>query len=371
MAQLFLINYLSAFGHVGPLKQWTWDCRDSDLSKPPRALARYLASRRRYGVVEVQPILLPSNPEEDPLAGRLGYEDEWGYISTGRYVIALHETTNVDLLDAIHAAIAMLRQTLDGDDILLIPLEAQDIPITRVLSGEAVDTIARRRLPAHSAEMVPLIAFQQSASHGMHFDDFLWRLCDRLIRRAAFARAALYFRSAIRHVYLINGPVDDRHAWFEEMPARIREQVQIESSIQDCLKVVETLYGGMLSRSETRLGGKLIEIGVNPEEICGFSRPPYAQSTMLQKLLALRDARDSRAAHGTSAEERLNSLYELCDFQHLVSTILWRTIGKGDDALLAGTPCVKPLQLDESLLSPRVRRKLPKKIVRKRRSRVQ
>lgn len=365
MTQLFLINYFSAFGHVGPLKQWTWDYQDPQLSKPPKALARYLASRRCYGTVDVQPVLVPSNPGADPLDGRLGYEEEWGFISTGRYSITLHERTNVDLLDAIHAAMALLRQTLDGDDILLMPLEPDDMPATRILSGEAIDSIARRRLPAHSAEVAPLICFQQSASSGMHFDDFLWRLCDRLVRRSSYTRAALYLRAAIGHVYLINGPVDDYHAWFEEMPSRIREQVQIESSIQDCLKAVETLYGGMLSRSETRLAGKLVEIGVDPDEICGFKRPRYEQSTMLTKLLLLREARDSRAAHGTSAEERLNSLYELCDFQHLVSTILWRTIGKGDDELLAGTPCEKPLRLDQMLMSPHVRRKLPRRILRR------
>jgi hypothetical protein len=105
MSRLFLINYFSAFGYVGPLKDWSWDYRDPDLSKPPRALARYLASRRRYGMVEVQPLLVPSNSGEDPLAGRLGYEEEWGYISTGRYSITLHDTTNVDLLDAKRSAL--------------------------------------------------------------------------------------------------------------------------------------------------------------------------------------------------------------------------------------------------------------------------
>ncbi len=122
------------------------------------------------------------------------------------------------------------------------------------------------------------------------------------------------------------------------MPSRIREQVGIESSIQNCLKAIETLYGGMLSRSELRVAAKLVEIGIDPAEICGFKRPHYTQGTMIEKLMALRDARDSRAAHGTSADERLNSLHELCDFQHLTSTMIWRAIAKGNDDLLTGHP---------------------------------
>jgi hypothetical protein len=362
----FLLNYLSALGHVGDIKQWTWDYRDETLSKPPHALARYLASRRRYGIVEVQPVLVPSGPGRDPLAGSLAYDSDWGSLSTGRYIITVLKHSSVDLLDAIHAAIALLRQTVDNDDLLLIPVESDDLPETRVLSSEAFDAFAHRRLPLHFAQTAPLISFSESAFFGLHFDDFLWRLCERLIGRPAYTRAALYLRSAIRHVYLISGPVDTYHESFEEMPSRIREQVGIESSIQDCLKAVETLYGGALSRNEKRVAAKLIEIGIDPVETCGFERPHYTQGTMLEKLLALRDARDSRAAHGTSADERLNSLHELCDFQHLTSTIIWRAIAKGSEDLLNGHSMEPPLQVDGALMSPRVRRKLPKKIVRDR-----
>jgi hypothetical protein len=362
--QQFLLNYLSAFGHVGDIKQWNWNYNDKTLSKPPRALARYLASRRLYGAVEVQPILVPLGPGSDPLAGSLTFDSEWGSLSTGRYVVTVHRQGPVDLLDAIHAAIALLRQTVDEDDLLLIPLEAEDSPATRVLSSEAFDSLAHRRLPLHSAQTAPLISFSEFASYGIHFDDFLWRLTERLIKRVAYTRAALYFRSAIKHVYVISGPVDDYHESFEEMPSRIREQVGIESSIQDCLKAIETLYGGMLSRSETRVAAKLVEIGIDPAETCGFKRPHYTQGTVLEKLIALRDARDSRAAHGTSSDERLNSLYELCDFQHLTSTIIWRAIAEGNEDLLSGHPLLPPLQVDSALVSPRVRRKLPRKIAR-------
>jgi hypothetical protein len=359
----FLLNYLSALGKVGDLKQWSWNHDDKTLLKPPRALAQYLASRRLYGGVEVQPVLVPSGPGRDPVAGSLSFESGWGSLATGRYIVTLHQPSSVDLLDGIHAAVALLRQTIDNDDLILIPVEADDIPETRVFTSDVFDKFAHRRLPMHSAQTAPLILFSESASFGLHFDDFLWRMCDRLIQRPAYTRAALYFRSAIRHVYLMSGPIETYHDSFEEMPSRISEQVAIESSIQDCLKAVETLYGGMLARSENRVATRLRELGIDPTEICGFKRPHYKQGTIIEKLIALRALRDSSAAHGTSADERLNSLYELCDFQHLTSTVIWRAVAAGDENLLRGQPLVPPHQVDSGLMSPRVRRKLPKKVV--------
>jgi hypothetical protein len=359
----FILNHFSAIGHIGSAENWTWDYKR--LSKPPRALPRYLASRRRYGMIEVQPVAIPQGPDLDPLAGSLGVDDgEWGFLSTGRYTIALSGHSALDLLDVVHASLALLRQTVDDDDLMLIPVEAEDIPETRVITSESFDALARRRLPMHSAQTAPLIAFSLSANYGLHFDDYLWRLCDLLSKRVAHTRAALYFRSAIRHVSLQSGPVDDYHASFEEMPSRIREQAVIESSITDCLKAVETLYGGTLPRDDHRIATRLTALGVDPTEICGFKRPQYSQDTVLKKILDLRHARDSRAAHGTSAEERLNSLYDLCDFQHLTSLLLWRVIAKGDERLLNNETSSPAFDFDEELMSPEMQRKLPKRIVR-------
>jgi hypothetical protein len=359
----FILNHFSAIGHIGSAENWTWDYKR--LSKPPRALPRYLASRRRYGVIEVQPVAIPQGPDLDPLAGSLGVDDdEWGFLSTGRYTIALSGHSALDLLDVIHASLALLRQTVDDDDLMLIPVEAEDIPETRVITSESFDALARRRLPMHSAQTAPLIAFSLSVNYGLHFDDYLWRLCDLLLKRVAHARAALYFRSAIRHVFLQSGPVDDYHASFEEMPSRIREQAAIESSITDCLKAVETIYGGPLSGKANRISMRLTELGVDPTEICGFSRPPYTQDTVLKKVLDLRDARNSRAAHGTSADERLNSLYDLCDFQHLTSLLLWRAIAKCDERLLKNETFRPAVEFAEELMTPEMQRKLPKNIVR-------
>ncbi len=363
MPKKFLLNYLSALGKVGDLEHWRWNHDTKGPLKPPSALAQYLASCRRYGSVEVQPVLVPSGTGRDPVAGRLSFESGWGSLATGRYIVTLQRPSSVDLLDGIHAALALLRQSLDNDDLLLIPVEADDIPETRIFTSDAFDKFAHRRLPLHFAQTAPLVLFSESASFGLHFDDFLWRMCDLLIKRPAYTRAALYFRSAIRHVYLMSGPVETFHDSFEEMPSRISEQVAIESSIQDCLKAVEALYGGMLARSETRVAARLRELGVDPTAICGFKRPHYTQGTIIKKLIALRALRDSSAAHGTSADERLNSLYELCDFQHLTSTIIWRAVAAGDEDLLSGEPLVPPHEVDAALMSPQVRRKLPKKVV--------
>jgi hypothetical protein len=357
MTNHYLLNHFAALGHVGSYKHWSWS-EYRDQPAPPRNLARYLASRRRYGNVEVQPVLIPQAPGSSPLAGSLAYEHEWGSVSTGRYQVTLH-TTSVDLLDVIHSAMAMLKRAEDDDALVLIPVEVSDVPEARVLTSNAFDELARRRLPLHSAQTAPLISFNLAASNDMHFDDFLWRLCDRLSTNPALVRSALYLRSAIRNVYLIYGPVDDYHELFEEMPSPLREQVRIESSIQDCLKAVETLYGGMLpTNNDNRVAARLKSLGVDPSERCGFSRHPYKQATILKKLLALRDARNRGAAHGGSAAQRLNSLYDLCDYQHLASTILWGVVCKGEERLLTGRPLEKPLVLDETLLSPRLRRRL-------------
>jgi hypothetical protein len=130
------------------------------------------------------------------------------------------------------------------------------------------------------------------------------------------------------------------------------------------LKAVETLYGGTLSGKENRISMRLTELGVDPTEICGFDRPQYTQDTVLKKVLDLRDARNGRAAHGTSADERLNSLYDLCDFQHLTSLLLWRTIAKDDERLLKNETFRPAFDFDEDLMSPEIQRKLPKRIVR-------
>jgi hypothetical protein len=60
----FILNHLSAIGHMGSPENWTCDYKR--LNQPPRALPRYLASRRRYGMIEVQPVAIPQGPDLDP-----------------------------------------------------------------------------------------------------------------------------------------------------------------------------------------------------------------------------------------------------------------------------------------------------------------
>jgi hypothetical protein len=349
----FLLNTLIAYGCVGSAGNWR-----RDDNKRPRGLARYLASRRVYGSLHVQPVIVPQLPGQPPLSGSLGsYDGKWGYISTGRYQVTLTSSPSVDLLDALHGALALANE-LEEDEVLAIPLEQSDMPKNRVFDSKQLRALLERKLPAHLAYQTLKTGFSYGRAGTLPGDDIVWRLCDRLLASPVLTRAALYLRSAVRQIYLVSGPVDDAHERFEEMPSRILEQVVVESSIQDCLKAIETLYGGRLSANDGRLRARVAAMGLDPDEQIGFARSPYRQATVIEKIRALRDARDARAAHGGTAESRRNSLYDLCDYQHLASAIVWSAVCVGDKNLQGSHHLTLPLHLDDRLLTTTARRRL-------------
>jgi hypothetical protein len=67
------------------------------------------------------------------------------------------------------------------DDFFVVQVDASDIPETRVISSEELAKMLQRSLPIHAAHGAALIAFQGGSQNGCHFDDYLWRLVDRLL----------------------------------------------------------------------------------------------------------------------------------------------------------------------------------------------
>lgn len=276
--------------------------------------------------------------------------DGWGGMSTGRYHVRIAETGgDVQPLDALHSALALLGRT--SEDSLFFPVTSADIPATRVMTAAAIDRIKSDSRLDHARHVSFSIYFSSSSSGGTHWDDFLWRIFSAMLLNPTATRAAHYLRSAFKDVHLLAGPVDDDYSEFEDMPSQIVEQVQIETSIQDCLKTIETLNGGPLTRDTPRIARKLETFGIAAGEHCGFSRPQYRQERIIDKVVRLRDARDRRAAHGgRTSEARRNSLYELCDFQHLAKTVLWRYLFRDDPDARKGEPLTLPLALDRHVL---------------------
>lgn len=338
------MNGLMALGFVKDAEAST------DYRAVPPWLPAYLAGRRHYGAVCVQPVLVPADSSSDPVHCSLGlYDDEWGRLSTGRYEIAISErVTAAEPLDALHAAFALGGRSQDA--LVLLKIGPQDIPERRALTAGEIDRITKANLPhlGDQAQFGRFFSFGHARTP--EWDDRVWRCFSALLDDAKATRAAHYLGSAISHVSLIAGPVDDSFAEFEEMPTPIREQVLVESSIQDCLKTVETVYGGMLSRDKPQVAKKLTALGIDPVEVCGFARPQYREEPLVDKLMRLRDVRDSKAAHGGTAESRRNSLYDLCDFQHAAAHVVLQHLFRGSPEALNAGPRDTPRSVDDRVM---------------------
>lgn len=334
----FLLSNMRAFGRVrGDLK--------SPLSS--EAISEYLGSIRRYDKFEIQPFIIQTKQTiEDFWEINLGFEDKVLGSFQGLYEVTLldPELSSTDIEDALDGMMAVLHW-IPQVETLITPIEKEFVPPSRILKLE--DAIERYKSslsnppPPDFFDYSVLFNQHVSWNQGGQSDYNLWELISTTIGDEQVIYASHFLRAALEKFYF-SGELEEAITKRELTPIRIKEAVDVENAIHNAYKVVEAVYGGTLPSSWTQVSNSLKQIGINPDELVGYTnRGQYQREPILEKIKELRRARDERAAHGRIHQNRRNTFYQLMDSQELARLILERFI-------ISRYPEVRPEILQDS-----------------------
>jgi hypothetical protein len=106
-------------------------------------------------------------------------------------------------------------------------------------------------------------------------------------------------------------------------PANEIERLAFENVVLQSFRVVEAIVGEP-GKNSTRLHVRLKAWNLDPYEKVGFPRRP--KKMLEDRILWLRDARDSAAAHGKRRRRTPFTMYEAMEAQHLADTVLQRAL---------------------------------------------
>ncbi len=135
--------------------------------------------------------------------------------------------------------------------------------------------------------------------------------------------ALLYYKlSTAEHAFL-GGDIrwamsDEGH----EPPPLFSERAKVEQAFHNAFKAIEALVGGEPSSKDRRFRDRLVNVGVDPDEMVGYR--PTPKEPLFDVLKRIRVTRDKRAAHAglTSARKRGISYYELMEAQAAAAAAL-------------------------------------------------
>lgn len=283
-----------------------------------------LASVRLFGGdrLRIQPLLI----KREETIGR--YSKELTEKSVAVSCFGLFYQLTVDdsvisqsnLLDSIYAALALLEHV--GKDILLFPISAVDIPVSRVLTKEEALQLYRHALPNVSSLFANSV-FDSQWHSTFQFDQTLWEIVTRIADNEKVIFACNFLMSSYSEYQFMGDSIGEVILAHEEVPQYINEAVKLENAIHNCYKVVEAICGGTLPTSQKKLKNKLENIGIDPNELVGYETyGVFKKEKIITKIEALRLARNERAAHGRIHKDRKSTFYELMDYQSLANALL-------------------------------------------------
>jgi len=302
---------------------------DLDKFRPEVVFGEYIRGLRDYGKFQLRPIGLQYQHGKNVWDGWSTSPSGNGiaYVSARQSIYHLtivdEALTEEDITDCL-LGVQALMYDFAPEDYALVPVEADEIPASRILPIETAVEMYCRRLGIHPDLDVHSAIFGTKHSRGNDWDERLWRAIGCVIGDEQIVYALLFLRAAFEHV-MFYGDEFERAIHFQEAKAqRIKEAVDIENSIHNCYKVMEAIYGGTLANDWEQVDRRFQQRGVDLKRIGGFATGSgkISEEPLIEKLKRLKDARDDRAAHGRIHANRRSTYFELMDYQMLASTAL-------------------------------------------------
>jgi hypothetical protein len=146
--------------------------------------------------------------------------------------------------------------------------------------------------------------------------DMAWSFAPLVFGKRNFYDALRFLMASQDRWHVWPGEVDGVLAR-PGVPITGAEQNIFEDALLNDYKAVEAILGD-LPADDRRLGAKLHAIGEDPDEDVGYDH----QMSLLTALREMNDARDKRAAHG-STRNRTITTRDLMDFQMLAQRTVW------------------------------------------------
>lgn len=287
-----------------------------------------LKSRRQFadGQLSVQPILFVKDGKYPH--GNWSFSGSNGFTTVSHgdayYQLSVQSNsyTQSNLTDGIYAALAILHHFKE-EDLMLIPIEAKDIPKNRLIKTSEAAEILKRSLPSTYKLYDCQSIFDIKWSRGYDFDQDLWALVASIALDEQILYASLFLRSSLDEFIFIGDDITTVIDESEEKPKHVYEAVRLENAIHNCYKVVEAICGGPLPKERKKISNRLREAGIDPDERGGYTvSGKFDVETVVDKIGKLRAARNDRAAHGRIHKDRKSTYYELMDYQALACHLL-------------------------------------------------
>jgi len=153
--------------------------------------------------------------------------------------------------------------------------------------------------------------------------DYIWHIVPTIVKNQYLMDASNFYRESITQAWVADDNVLDIMSDNSDIPASQADRVRVETAYQNAFKAIEAVIGEP-PKDKRKLRIKLLEAGINPDEMVGFDlygmKP--GKEAILKKIADMQHNRDKKVAHGKTDEPRNIGYCELKDKQALAGYLI-------------------------------------------------
>lgn len=167
----------------------------------------------------------------------------------------------------------------------------------------------------------PALLLGSSSSLSDYSVELAWKLTPLLFSSDDFLRAYSFIKTSQENFYVWPGQFDEVVDNAHSTAASVFEQSRLENALQDSFKAIEAILGDP-PKNNDKFFRKIEAIGIDPNMKFGLNDEP-----IYQVIRAMSDARDKKAAHG-STSNRLITIGEMLVFQNCAHLVVLKASEK-------------------------------------------
>jgi hypothetical protein len=276
----------------------------------------YSASRHRVSCT-VRPLFFDKNPNR--------LDTRSGLYSFSFQALAADDELAQKLADAVYAGLAIQGVPLCSEPPFVIKYPSRLVDGNRtctpdlLLAWFAAATGSRDLDVMHVWQRIGMTTW---LSHYTVAE--VWRILPALLSPKLFEGSQ--FLCASLTDFSFPGDVETEYlAVPGRRPASFCEQVRVEGAVLNAFKAIEAVIGDP-PKSEEKLRGKLVNVGVDPDKQVGYA--DAGLMPLINVVQRLQQYRDKQAAHGSTPMPRETTFRQLNEFQCVADTIIWTAIDR-------------------------------------------
>jgi hypothetical protein len=188
------------------------------------------------------------------------------------------------------------------------------------LSSDTLIQVEEARTAEERITGLPWMTLTTATYMSRHTVETAWRIAPIIFENEDLYRAVVFLKASQDDFWVAPGQVGEVASNAELAATTGAEQTAMENALQNAFKAVEAVIGDPPT-DDRKFFRKLRGIGLDPHEPVGYGTKAPVHSV----IRAMSDARDKRAAHGSTPHRRLGAA-EVLEYAACAQYLIWTAV---------------------------------------------